>query len=90
MAELKARPGGELQVHGSARLGAWLLAQGLVDELRLMVAPVVVGEERRFFRPGHNLLRCARPVRRRRSVCSVNLAGREEPDLKVSHAHRAW
>ncbi|MGD9985451.1 dihydrofolate reductase family protein [Pseudonocardia sp.] len=52
VAGLKAQPGGELQVHGSARLGAWLLAEGLVDELRLTVAPVVVGEGRRFFRPG--------------------------------------
>ncbi|MCS7477810.1 dihydrofolate reductase family protein [Umezawaea endophytica] len=46
--ELKARPGRELQVHGSARLGNALLAAGLVDALRLVVAPVVVGSGRRL------------------------------------------
>jgi len=45
---LKARPGRELQVHGSARLGNALLAAGLVDALRLVVAPVVTGSGRRF------------------------------------------
>ncbi len=49
VAELKRQPGRELQIHGSARLGASLLAAGLVDELRLMVAPVVVGSGRRLF-----------------------------------------
>jgi dihydrofolate reductase len=46
--ELKARPGRELQVHGSARLGNALLAAGLVDTLRLVVAPVVAGSGRRL------------------------------------------
>jgi len=46
---LKRQPGRELQIHGSARLGASLLAAGLVDELRLMIAPVVVGGGRRLF-----------------------------------------
>ncbi|MEV6653989.1 dihydrofolate reductase family protein [Streptomyces sp. NPDC051219] len=49
VAELKQQPGRELQIHGSARLGASLLAAGLVDELRLMIAPVVVGSGRRLF-----------------------------------------
>ncbi|WP_433478745.1 dihydrofolate reductase family protein [Spirillospora sp. CA-142024] len=47
--ELKARPGGELQVHGSGRLVRWLLANQLVDELTLLVCPVVVGEGTRLF-----------------------------------------
>ena len=46
--ELKARPGRELQVHGSARLGSALLSAGLVDTLRLAVAPVVLGSGRRL------------------------------------------
>ncbi len=47
--ELKARPGGELQVHGSGRLVRWLLANGLVDEINLLVCPVVVGAGTRLF-----------------------------------------
>jgi len=47
--EVKEQPGRELQVHGSARLGRSLLHAGLVDELRLVVAPVVVGAGRRLF-----------------------------------------
>jgi dihydrofolate reductase len=49
VAEVKRRPGRALQIHGSARLGASPLAAGLVDEVRLMVAPVVVGGGRRLF-----------------------------------------
>ena len=45
---LKGTPGRELQVHGSARLAAGLLDAGLVDVLRLAVAPVVVGQGRRL------------------------------------------
>jgi dihydrofolate reductase len=46
--ELKAQPGRELQIHGSARLGHTLLAAGLIDVLRLVVAPTVIGSGRRF------------------------------------------
>ncbi|MFE9242387.1 dihydrofolate reductase family protein [Nocardiopsis sp. NPDC006938] len=46
---LRERPGREVQIHGSARLGGALLAGGLVDTLRLVVAPTVVGEGRRLF-----------------------------------------
>jgi dihydrofolate reductase len=46
---LLAKPGRELQVHGSARLGAALLAAGLVTTLRLVVAPTIIGAGRRLF-----------------------------------------
>lgn len=46
--DLKAQPGQELQIHGSARLGNFLLAAGLVDTLRLVVAPTVIGSGRRL------------------------------------------
>jgi dihydrofolate reductase len=47
--ELKAKGGGELQVHGSGALVRWLLENDLVDELTLLVCPVIVGEGMRLF-----------------------------------------
>ena len=47
--ELKAKPEGELQVHGSGKLTRWLLDNQLVDELILLVYPVVVGQGTRLF-----------------------------------------
>jgi dihydrofolate reductase len=46
--ELKARSGRELQIHGSARLGDSLLAAGLIDTVRLVVAPTVLRTGRRL------------------------------------------
>ncbi len=47
--KLKAERGGDLAVHGSITLARWLLSERLLDELRLLVYPVVLGEGRRLF-----------------------------------------
>ena len=47
--ELKAKATGELQVHGSGALIRWLLDNQLVDEITLLVCPVVIGQGTRLF-----------------------------------------
>ena len=49
VAKLKQKVGGNIVVHGSARLVQALLANDLVDELRLMVFPVILGSGKRLF-----------------------------------------
>lgn len=47
--ELKHQPGKNIQVPGSPTLVRWLLRNGLLNELALMVCPVVVGAGMRLF-----------------------------------------
>ena len=49
VARLREQHGGDVVVHGSAQLSQTLLEQDLVDELRLMVFPVVLGAGKRLF-----------------------------------------
>jgi dihydrofolate reductase len=52
VAKLKGEQDGEILVAGSARLVQALLAADLIDELRLMVFPVVLGKGKRLFAEG--------------------------------------
>jgi dihydrofolate reductase len=49
VAKLKREQDGDIVVHGSARLVQTLVERDLVDELRLMVFPVVLGSGKRLF-----------------------------------------
>ena len=46
---LRSRPGGDIGVHGSISVAQTLLAAGVVDELRLVVAPAIAGTGRKLF-----------------------------------------
>jgi len=52
VAELKKSEGGEIQVHGSVQLVQTLLAHDLVDEVQLVVIPVLIGTGKRMFGSG--------------------------------------
>jgi len=57
IAELKQQPGGDISLSGSATLVRWLLAEDLLDELKLLIHPIAVGRGQRLFEdtPTHPL-----------------------------------
>ncbi len=56
VAALKEQPGEDITIIGSDTLVHFLLREGLLDELRLMVHPVVVGGGKRLFEDGGSLM----------------------------------
>jgi dihydrofolate reductase len=59
IAALRSEDGGDLLIWGSASLVEALLAEGLVDELNLMIEPILLGGGKRIFPEDGN----ARPLR---------------------------
>ena len=57
LARLKQQPGKDISITGSATLVRSLLRDNLLDELRLMVHPVLVGSGKRLFTDGEDLKR---------------------------------
>lgn len=55
--DLKSSTPGDISMSGSATLVRWLLAEGLLDELNLLVHPIAVGKGQRLFEdtPSHAL-----------------------------------
>jgi len=58
LTEIKARDGGDIAMSGSATAVRWLLREGLLDELNLLVHPLVVGDGlARLFAPDEPTVR---------------------------------
>lgn len=49
IAALKQRPGKDIYLVGGARITASLIDAGLVDELRLIIYPLIAGEAKTLF-----------------------------------------
>ena len=52
ISELKRQPGRDITTIGSGGLVRWLLREGLLDELRLMVHPLILGSGKRLLEDG--------------------------------------
>jgi len=80
--ELKSHQEGELVVPGSGVLVRWLLANGLVDQLDLLIYPVIIGQGTRLFpESGPDIaldLLTSRTTSRGISIQTFRTAGRPE------------
>jgi dihydrofolate reductase len=58
LTDIKAEDGGDINMSGSATTVRWLLREGLLDELNLLVHPIVVGDGlARLFPPDEPTIR---------------------------------
>ena len=66
VAKLRRQPGGDILINGSPGLVSLLMDHDLIDEIRLMVFPVVLNAGKRLFKEGHKVARlrlvASRPV----------------------------
>ena len=80
VSELKQRTAGEILVNGSCQLAGTLIEHDLVDEYRLMVFPVILGDGKRLF----GAAAAARPVRlldsKQAGECLILVYQREAPE----------
>jgi dihydrofolate reductase len=44
LADIKAQDGGDIAMSGSPTTARWLLREGFIDELNLLVHPIAVGQ----------------------------------------------
>jgi dihydrofolate reductase len=55
LSRLKDQPGKDILVIGSAALVRWLLREGLLDQLDLLVFPIVIGRAKQLFDDGEQM-----------------------------------
>lgn len=75
---LKDQPGGDIGIHASISVTQTLLAAGVVDELRLVVAPAIVGSGKRLFDG-------LPPLRLELIRCAASASGHLLVDYRVGH-----
>ena len=78
--QLKQQQGRDLAIFGSANLMVSLLQMGLVDELRIMVNPVVLGNGKPLFKGIHDTLNLK--LIKTRTFRSGNVLLYYQPDKK--------
>lgn len=80
VSKLKQQPGKDLAIFGSSDLAVSLIQMGLVDELRIMVNPVVLGNGKPLFKGINDKLNLR--LLRTRSFSSGNVLLHYQPDKK--------
>lgn len=84
IARLKAQPGQSIGIHGSPNLVRSLLRDGLIDELRLAIPPVIAGTGQRLFDSNTQTQPCRWPTRNRPApaqCCSAITRCRHDPPV---------